>query len=219
LKNVIKKTIAPTRKKIVEDLRLKWDEVKRLKAEAEMAAGGNDLLPRAPEHKMAEKTAELVGGPKSRIDEGKELDREAVDHANRYKDRYNEEQRAALAALFQAQPFTIMDNEWKGPGFFEASFLGGKAVVDYNKHHEFFRRLDELVAALDSGEGSVVELALEIKVMIDLLIIAFAKAESQHEGDEQVSVSYLLDSVRQQWGLYLQNYVRERRKVTGGQSG
>ena len=50
----------------------------------------------------------------------------------------NEEAAASIRNLFESQPFTINETEWRGSKFFDSMHVGGRAILEYNMDHEFF---------------------------------------------------------------------------------
>ena len=115
-----------------------------------------------------------------------------------------------LEELFKSQPFTIMEESSAGPLFYESKFLGGKAVLLYNKSHKLWAALDALVARLPIPDAAV---ATEIRVMVDLLIIAHAKAEAMFGPDAQLTAKEFTDQIRLFWGQYLTSYINARTRV------
>ncbi|SVD98852.1 uncharacterized protein METZ01_LOCUS451706, partial [marine metagenome] len=166
-------------------------------------------------HELAEGTAKKTPTPKSQIDKDKDLDTESEEAAKSYSDRFDDDQQQRLAELFKSQPFTVMQENWKGPLFYEPKFLGGRAVLDYNMGHEFWDRVYELVNSLGDEGTDPEATALEIRVMLDLLIFSHAKAESMFDKDVEYSAESFLDQMRQNWGLYLKSYVNTRKKESG----
>ena len=134
------------------------------------------LLKRAGSHQLAEKTATNTPTPKSELDKDLDLDTEAKEAAESYSDSFDEQQRRRLEELFKAQDFTVMRQDWKGPLFYEPRWLGGKAVLDYNMTHEFWDRVYTLMNSLEEETTDVKSTALEIKIMLDLMIMSHAKA-------------------------------------------
>lgn len=205
LKVLLKQKIKPTRESVLLEVRevhaRTAQEEKQTQSEQDATHG---QLPRIGDHSPAETIAKNAPvPPKNRVDEGKDVDKEAKSRADTYADRYDEEQRHKLAELFKRQPFTIMEQSWKGPLFYEAHFMGGTAALDYNKRHAFFVYLDGLLSQLNNVDSDPAALARRIRSLIDLLIMAHAKAEAQAGPDQQVVIEFLLTN----WGQFLASYV------------
>ncbi len=212
LKLAIKDKMLPTRESVLEKVRAFHRANKALDNEEKEKEMAEDLLQRAGNHQLAEKTATNTPTPKSQLDKDLDLDAEAHNAAESYSDSFDEQQRRRLEELFKAQDFTVIQQDWKGPLFYEPRFLGGKAVLDYNMTHVFWDRVYELVNNLDEEECDTKKTALEIKAMLDLIIMSHAKAESMFDKDIEYTAESFLEQIRQNWGLYLKSYVMSRMK-------
>lgn len=202
LKEAIREKIAPSRKTAVEKVRELWS-----KAAAEQQVGtnvGDSKIDTG--HGQAEAIAGKTGTAKSQIDAGKKLDDEAQQLAKAVAKDQDEQVQTRWAELFKSQPFTIVDSTWKGPTFFDPHFLGGVAVLDYNLQHPFFVEMLQLQQAIQAGED-VQANAARLKVLIDLLIISFAKAESMFEVTHNYTSEQFVELLRNNWGQFLQSYV------------
>ena len=215
LKLTIKGKMIGTRNTCIEKVRGLWKETKISDFEEKEKKDAAELLQRAGKHEPAEGTAKKTPTPKSQIDKDKDLDSESEEAAKSYSDRYDDDQQQRLAELFKSQPFTVMQEIWNGPLFYEPKFLGGRAVLDYNMGHEFWDRVYELVNSLGEEGTDPEATALEIRVMLDLLIFSHAKAESMFDKDVEYSAESFLEQMRQNWGLYLKSYVVTRKKESG----
>jgi hypothetical protein len=107
-----------------------------------------------------------------------------------------------------------MEKSWPGQHFYDSKFLGGNAVLEYNTSHKFWSAVDALIEQLDNPDAPAVDVAREIRVMVDLLLIAHAKAESMFSPDAEFTAQDFTDMIRMQWGQYLTSYVNARAKVT-----
>jgi len=210
LKVAIKGLIQPTRETVLDEVRTVWAKTKQADAKAKAEAESTGpAVPRAGGHTDSEGAAAKASVPaNSPIDEGKDLDSEADKLAESYADEYDKEQQQALAALFKSQPFTIMHRSWKGIQFFEPHFIGGKAVLDFNTNHRFFAHLDCLLEDLENEEVDPVEQARSIKGMIDVLIMAHAKAEAQFAPDASFTAEQFSEYLQTNWGQYLNSYIQ-----------
>jgi hypothetical protein len=206
LKENIKRLIQPTREHCLDVVRKLWQESKQ-KAKVESTEADGDGVRRLGDHKRAEDVAKGTTLAKSRIDEGKNLDQELDAYVTNLGNQYDAEQKAALKAIFASQPFSIMEQCWTGPQFFESHFLGGKAVLDYNMQHVFFQRVYGILADLESdGDGH--KAAAALKDLVDLLIIAYAKAEASFGSEDEMDAKSFLEMLRSNWGQYLVSYVK-----------
>jgi hypothetical protein len=203
LKKALHEKIKPTRETVLERVRELWKANKLARDQDESV----EDVPRAGDHTDAERAAKNTQTDKSRIDEHKDFEAEADKLTQRYKDRYDEQQRQKLKELFRAQPFTIMEADWRGPQLFEVNHLGGSAVLEYNKRHLFWEQVYGRIEGLESG-GDNYDAARDIKALLDLLLMSYGKAETRFDADESIRAGDLLDQLRSNLGQYLQNYVR-----------
>lgn len=213
LKLSIKDKIRPTRDDLLERIRDVRAKTKRADALEKRKKQKKKEVPREGDHSVAESIARKAPVPRNEIDVGKDVEKEARDKAKTYADRYDEEQQQRLAELFKSQPFTIMEESWRGPQFFESSFLGGNAVLGYNKDHVFFQYLDGLLSELETESADPIALAREIRTMIDLLIMGYAKAEAGFSADGKMTAKEFLDFLQSAWGQFLSSYVTRRREA------
>lgn len=203
LKKALHEKIKPTRETVLEKVRELWNETK-LQDEQKQSA---EEVPRPGDHTEAERAAKATKTDKGKIDEKKDFDTEADKLTKRYTDRYDEQQRQKLKELFRAQPFTIMEADWRGPQLFEVNHLGGSAVLEYNKRHPFWQEVYARFGSLEEGAENFVA-ARDLKALLDLLIMAYGKAETRFDADESMRTGDVLDQLRSNLGQYLQNYVR-----------
>lgn len=216
LKEAIKDKILPTRETILQEVRALWSRTKDEEEHEKEIEKGKKLLARAGEHDVAEGTAKKTSVPKNQLDADKDLEKESEAAAKKYADRYNEEEQQRLAELFRSQPFTIMQNRWRGQQFFDSKFLGGSAVLDYNMDHAFWETVYGLVDQLTDEEVDHAVTAKEIRVMLDLLIIAYAKAEAVFSPESEYTADQFVQHLRVNWGQMLNSFVTARKKEKGG---
>ena len=199
LKQALASAIEPTRKTALERVREVWAEATAQKRAA--ATGGV-----SSGHEEAERAAHQTPTPKNILDQGKNLEDESGKAADEFLKNEDDRQKAAWKTKFQSQPFTIMDAEWRGPEFVETNHLGGNDVLRYNMRHIFFGEIeairDRLAASGDDNSD-----AQNLRVLIDLLLISYAKAEAMIDPKHQWTAERLLEEVRMNWGNYLKNYI------------
>jgi hypothetical protein len=116
----------------------------------------------------------------------------------------------------KAMPFSIIDDQWPGNEFFSTEHLGENTIVTYNNRHPFFARVYSKVlaaaGALSEPDAetamSVQQLAAVARVVhtgLDLMIVAYAKAEAMDDSEENHELYSVL---RTQWGLFLSQMVQ-----------
>ena len=115
-------------------------------------------------------------------------------------------------------PFSIVDMQWPGKEFFQIEHLGTNTIVKLNNKHPFFTRIYAPVlkaaGALDGKkeDGPVTPPTAEefqhvarlLHVGLDLLILAYAKAESM---DTEPEEKY--GDLRSHWGMFLYNMIQK----------
>jgi len=114
-------------------------------------------------------------------------------------------------------PFSIIDMQWPGKEFIEIEHLGSNTIVKLNNRHPFFTKIYSRVLKAagvlgsTNGDGSAQEklseeelqhLARIVHVGLDLLIVAYAKAESMDPDPEQ-----RYGDLRTHWGMFLYNMI------------
>ena len=203
LKKALHEKIKPTRETVLEKVRELWNATD-LQDQQNQSSGE---VPRAGDHTEAERVAKATKTDKGKIDERKDFDTEADKLTARYTNRYDEQQRQKLKELFRAQPFTIMEADWRGAQLFEVNHLGGSAVLEYNKRHLFWLEVYARFGSLEEGGENFIA-ARDLKALLDLLIMAYGKAETRFDEDESMRTGDVLDQLRSNIGQYLQNYVR-----------
>lgn len=192
LKKSIADKIEPTRKSALEKVRAHWNSTKE--------AGDREGERRR--HEDAERAAEK-GDPKlprGSLSKHPAGDEEVDRFTEEFFQAKSAEEKARLRALFRSQPFTIEDGRWKGGDFVEIKHLGGNDVLIYNASHRFHEMLAKLEGRLEaSSEGGP---GRDLRSLIDLLLISFAKAETMLPEDQGA-----VEKLRQFWGIFLKEYI------------
>lgn len=207
LKLAIKQQIQPTRQTVMEEIDRVWKASRQARRESELETITLSGIERPTDHLEAEEVARKTPTDVSEIDRGKVLEEEAQQVIDRAKQHASDEERAAYVALFASQPFTIMEQHWRGSEFFESTHMGGSSVLEFNLDHPFFERVYGLIDSLTTG-GDPYEVSRGLKALLDLLLIAYAKSEAKFAPETQMSAEQFIESVRANWGQYLKSYVR-----------
>ncbi|MDW4909426.1 ATP-binding protein [Streptomyces sp. ADMS] len=117
-----------------------------------------------------------------------------------------------LREQVRTKPITLLDGRWPGKEFLEIHHLNGKSVVKLNHRHAFFRDVyGPLKKIADQGaEGmspeDIVDLVRKAEEAIDLLFMAYARAESMYEDPGQ------FDDLRTYWGMFTEALLKEQFK-------
>ena len=201
LKEAIYEKIKPTVEHYLECVRDHWKKTEQDKIRENELKG---------EHKTGhDKAEDIVKNTPSdstspKVEDEKKAEDELIDRLKRERTAEEDE---AWRAKWRSQPFTIEEDLWKGVDFMELKPLGGNDVLLYNNGHPFIAHLKGLVEELTNQEDSRSrELAKELKCLIDLLLIAYTKAESKFS-DENATEQFEL--VRLNWGQYLASYLKK----------
>ena len=121
----------------------------------------------------------------------------------------DQEQVQQFKQQVQQNPFTLVDSSWPGKEMFEIDHLNGKAIIRLNHRHLFIRDVyDRLKAVAKKGvNGSepeeLIALIRKADVALELLFLAYAKAENMHANPDQ------FDDLRSYWGQFTQAYLKE----------
>jgi hypothetical protein len=206
LKSAIKKMITPTRKTCTDEVQSVWLIAKE-KAEDDKRAEEEKLG--CGQHKSAEDVAKNTPTPKSKYNAGVSAKDAAAEILEKALDEKDENKRAVMKALFSSQPFTISDSSWKGSTFWDIYHAGGNSFLSYNKRHEFFSEIYRLMDGLEDKSIEPNEVARNVRVLIDLLLVSAAKAQALHDEESTIHrTGDFLEEYNQQWGMMLSAYVK-----------
>ncbi|MBC9717842.1 ATP-binding protein [Streptomyces sp. TRM66268-LWL] len=124
------------------------------------------------------------------------------------------EEKAAYAQEISQLPFVIETVDFPGDQMFELTHLGEQTLIRLNERHSFYREMYEPLRALADGSngdgagGKASSTAKRALEAITLLIVAYAKAETQHgTPDEQYA------ELRKHWGSFTQLYMNKIKDV------
>ncbi|GIH28489.1 hypothetical protein Aph01nite_67990 [Acrocarpospora phusangensis] len=184
------------------EIRRHWGEVKtQQQAAAQEHQDSMDAAARA------ERTAPMGQAGKQLTEEQSEqLLQELFNDLGIKEDKEQTEQ---VREQVESKPFTLVDASWPGKEIFEITHLNGKAIVRLNHRHPFIRDIyDPLKAVAKNGTNGVdieelVSLARKTGQALDVLFLAYGKAENMHRDPEQ------FDDLRSYWGQFTQAYLRE----------
>ena len=122
LKDAINNAINPTRNSALEKVRDLWEETKADEAKVDVENGVDTG------RSDAERAAKETPTPTSAIDKDKNLDDEIRKVTNQFLKEADDQKKAQWHAKFKSQPFTILEDDWKGPEFIETNHLGGAVL-------------------------------------------------------------------------------------------
>ncbi|MEY8735573.1 ATP-binding protein [Peribacillus frigoritolerans] len=108
------------------------------------------------------------------------------------------------------QPITLVDSSWPGKELMDITHFNGKAVVKLNHRHPFIKKIYNPIKEAANQDPSninpdeLIDLARKVESAIDVLFMAYAKAENMHLNPDDV-----YSDLRTQWGVFSGAYVRE----------
>ncbi|WJN45175.1 ATP-binding protein [Priestia aryabhattai] len=121
-----------------------------------------------------------------------------------------------LESQIKEQAITIIDANWPGKELLDITHLNSKAIVKINRKHPFIKEIYEPIKVLADTDGKNIEpyelvrLARKVESAIDVLFMAYAKAENMHQDPEDA-----YSELRSYWGQFTASYVRELLKQLG----
>jgi hypothetical protein len=205
LKEALKDKIEPTRQTALAKVRDLWKQAKgAVNVETDPAAAKTG-------HEDAEKVAKNTPTPMNETSKGKNTEEEVDRFTKEWLADADDANRKKWESKFTGQPFTILDENWRGPEFMEVAHLGGSDVLKYNMRHAFFAELEEIRGAIRNGEADDGN-AQRLRLLIDLLLISFAKAQAMFDPALTMTAEQLLEQLRMNWGNYLSNYIATAKK-------
>ncbi|MDC7719487.1 ATP-binding protein [Priestia sp. YIM B13446] len=122
----------------------------------------------------------------------------------------NKELADKMTEQINEQPITLVDSSWPGKELLDITHFNGKAVVKLNHRHPFIKQIYNPIKEAASQDPStmnpdeMIELARKVEAAIDVLFMAYAKAENMHVNPDDV-----YSDLRTQWGFFSGAYVRE----------
>lgn len=200
---ILKETIAQKIQGTIKDCRQRVREVWNVARATTNAEAGS--IP--TDHTVGEGVARDTPLVKGKLDSGKNLEDETKKAIDTFFSDKEDQYKAKLREIFKSQPFTIQDGQWNGPHFVEVSHLGGRALLTYNQRHPFNYDLSRRMDVIESGTTNGINDAKWLRACIDILMIAYAKAESLIDPNEVAPPEQVLETLRLNWGQFLKAYV------------
>ena len=118
--------------------------------------------------------------------------------------------RAQWETKFEAQPFTIIDNSWKGSEFVQVGHTAKGAVLSYNNRHPFHAELLKIKETIEKNNPEeTYKAAKKLNNLIDLLLISYCKSELAFDNDNEMSPEELVEDLRINWGRFLERYLKK----------
>ena len=200
LRDLIFKSVQTLR----NDIRNHYDEVEKQKLQEEGL--------HADAEQVAAETARTVrkskaGKTTTEEEREKLIDEAAETLTKEVPEEHREKKKAQVKAVITTQPITIVPETWPGKEFLEIKHLGSNVIVRLNMSHPFYTEVyAKLVAAEKQDQDEEAKrMAHLIRNGIDLLIVAYARAEGQYD-DTVIADSF--DSFKTNWGLELRDLIQ-----------
>jgi histidine kinase/DNA gyrase B/HSP90-like ATPase len=202
LKVALSDKIEPTRNTSIERVREVWLSSKK----------EQESKDKKRPHARAERIAGVQNSklPKGVIDAGLDSAAALEQFTEDFLKGKSAEEQARLRELFKSQPYTISDDGWRGAEFLEIKHLGGKDVLLYNSKHLFHQVLSEIENLIDDGDEQAP--SLQLRALVDLLLISFSKAESMMPAEQLGQ----LEQLRNYWGNFLKQYITAWKQEVSG---
>ena len=115
-----------------------------------------------------------------------------------------------LKDQIEQSAITIVDSRWPGKELFTVAHLNNKSIVTLNHDHPFVRDVCDAAKdlaqkdATDTFGTDGIDKLRRISDGLDLLIMAYAKAENMHANPEEA-----YEDLRSYWGMFSDAYMRE----------
>lgn len=203
LKKAIFDKINPTIQTYLETIRTRWDE-KEQEREAEDRNSGRHNSGHQEAEQIAEAKEKNLEDTFKPVDNPREAEQKLIKQIKKYQAAVNEK---VIIERWRSQPYTIESDTWKGKEFIELKPLGGNDVLLYNASHILMKKLEELEERISANADSAsVALAKEVRTVVDLLLLSYAKAESKMSTDGKKTD--LLEILRMNWGIYARSYIQ-----------
>jgi len=155
-------------------------------------------------HRRSEKIAEKAGVP-AKVDPAIDPAK-AQDEAAEFAGKGKSDEVALWKAKFQSQPFTIGEMGWPGSTFVDIHYMGGSDALFYNNRHKFFEVLSSIKSEIKKGENLETN-SERLTVLIDMLLIAYAKSESTLNTTDGLTTADAIDHLKNNWGQFLKTYI------------
>ncbi|MDB2377093.1 ATP-binding protein [Luminiphilus sp.] len=207
LKRIIKEQITPTRNNALKEVSRVWEAAREKDRKEKQQS--EEHLDRHQGHSGAEKAAAKGGkGEKSKFNAKKTPEEVAEELRLNGLSQMDEQQKHRYLAMYAAQEYTIIDNNWRGPNFWEVTHGGGKIAMEYNQSHVFIKRLRDLeeIIGSETDTDRLRSHASSITTIVDLLLVSLAKAQSSFEETDSVTISDFVEDLNSKWGLLLKSF-------------
>ncbi|THD34489.1 MAG: ATP-binding protein [Sphingomonas sp.] len=214
LREELRKALEKPIKRARKDIRAYWQEVQQ----KEQVKTGDEHV---SAHDIADGFEQTAPAGRANLDKTEEEVNQALveivaDMGLDPEDPASAEKANWVRDSFDKRAVTILNGQWPGKDMLDIRHLSGKAIVSVNDRHPF---MSELVAPLkamakvDAEELDLAEVSTllnRLSVGVDLLLMAYAKAENMHADPDDA-----YGELRTHWGLFTAGLIREAVKRYG----
>ena len=205
LRNALKKPVMEARKEI----RRFWGEVEQKEA---LASGD----PHMPAHEVVDqfdRTAPhgQAGFEDAGVEAVDKAMKEIFDDLQLDAEKPKDLEKAKwIRDSFEQRALTVVDGSWPGKELVEITHLHGKAIVKFNTRHPFLSEILVQMKAMSAVEpddldvGDVSAMLKKASAAVELLLLAYAKAENMHSDPEDA-----YGDLRSHWGVFSHGLIRE----------
>jgi hypothetical protein len=142
--------------------------------------------------------------PDATPDDVLEAIREVIEDMGLDPDEPESEQKAEwVRNSLETRSATLLDGAWPGKEMLEIRHLNGKVIVQLNRRHILFKELIEPLRSMaecdpdDVDVGEAIALLKRLSTGLDLLLIAYARAENMHADPDEA-----YGDLRNHWGTF-----------------
>jgi len=205
LKSAINDKLKGITNQALEIVRDDWDKYDQKKKEEERV---NNTF---TGHEEAENIAKNTAVQKNSLTKDKDPKELTKAAAENLLTNQQKQMRAQWETKFEAQPFTIIDNSWRGDEFVQVGHTAKGAVLSYNDRHPFHKKLLEIKQVIEKNEDptNTILAAKKLNNLIDLLLISYCKAELTFDNEDKMTAEELVEELRINWGRFLQRYLKK----------
>ncbi|SFC60119.1 ATP-binding protein [Streptomyces aidingensis] len=207
LREQLRKWLERPIKQARKEIRAYWDQVDTGKRQEEIGHADSMKIAAHVEARFPAVMAHQNLAPEKE----REIIRQAI--SDLQLDPNNPEDRPRIdqiLAEFDSKPVVLLDGQWFGKELMEVRHLNGRSVAVLNHRHPFFRDVYAPFKQIaDNGAGhltreAVVDLARQAEAAIDLLLMAFVRAEASQPDPDA------FENLRSYWGMFAQEYLKEQ---------
>jgi hypothetical protein len=206
LRRAINDRIKGIVKQCIEQVQDDWSENDRIEVENQQ-----NNTQTFTGHETAENVAKNTATEANQLTKGRDKNELIKDAADKLLTDKQKQIRAEWESKFEAQPFTIIDGDWRGTEFVQVNHTATGAVLKYNIRHNFHKEIIKLQTIIEESidHSETKKAAKDLKALIDLLLISYCKSELSFDNTAEMSPEDLVEDLRMNWGRFLERYIKK----------